>query len=342
MSFALRFTAVFLFTPLLALSQTPATTPAKSSDLILDVTVTNKSGEAVPNLKSSEFTVLTDKTPAPILAFHPVDTSREPLSVVIVLDAVNTGFQEVSYERIQISKFLSASDGRLAHPTTLAVLTDKGIDLHDAFTQNGSSLSASLEQDVIGLRAINRSTGFYGADDRLGISLTGLSALATDLAKVPGRKLVLFVSPGWPILSGPEVLLSNKQQHDIFAQDIRLTNLLRTARIALYDIDPYGAAENLDRVFYYQSFLNGLRKPSDAALGNLSLQVLAAQSGGLVLNSTGIAQLLQRCIAENSTYYRIAIATPPATHPDDYQSIQIKLSDPGLTAETSAGIYLQP
>jgi VWFA-related protein len=338
-------TALLVLTPLLTLAQTPephAVPAPPPAPLVLDVTVTTKAGVAVPNLKPSNFTVLDDKLPAPILAFHPVDASREPLYVIIVLDAVNTGYQEVSYERIQLAKFLSSTDGHLAYPTSLAILTDKGIELEPNFTQDGNSIRSALENEVVGLRTINRSTGFYGATDRLDISLNGLSELATHITSVPGRKLVLFLSPGWPILSGPDVTLSTKQQQGIFQQSLRFTNLLHTSRITLYAIDPYGAAENLERAFYYQSFLNGLRKPSDAALGNLSLQVLAEQSGGLVLNSTGISQLLDRCIAENSTYYRIAIARPAATHPDDYKPIQIKLSDLNLTARTSSGVYVQP
>jgi VWFA-related protein len=340
MSLAVRLSPILLAATLFASAQTPAASTA--APLLLDVTVTNKAGAAVPNLKASDFTVLADKLPTPIVAFHAVDTSREPLSIVIVLDAVNTGYQEVSYERIELSKFLSASEGHLAHPTTLAVLTDKGVQLHNSFTQDGNALRSSLDNYAVSLRTINRSTGFYGASERVDISLNGLSELATQLGKSPGRKLILFLSPGWPLLSGPSVLLSNKQQQDIFAQSLRFATLLHTSRIALYDIDPYGAAENLERVFYYQSFLNGLRKPSDAALGDLSLQVIATQSGGLVLNSTGVSQLLERCIAENSTYYRIAIATPPATHPNDYKSIQVKLADPNLTAHTSTGVYVQP
>jgi VWFA-related protein len=340
MSLATRLSTIFLLGPtLLASAQAPSTKPAP---LTLDITVTNKSGAAIPNLQQSDFTILVNKLPQPILAFHPVDTTKEPLSVILVLDAVNTSYQEIAFERGQLETFLSAADGQLAHPTTIAILTDKGIQVSDGFTRDGRVLRDGLDKQVVALRTITRSSGFYGAQERVSVSLNGLDQLVTHESAIPGRKLILFLSPGWPLLSGAEVDLDGRQQQRVYRQVVQLSGLLRSSRVALYALNPYGASENLERVLYYQSFLDGLRKPSDAALGDLSLQVLAIQSGGLALNSTGLTQLIERCIAENSTYYRIAIAAPTGEHPDDYKSLQVQLSSPALTAHTSTGVYVQP
>jgi hypothetical protein len=45
--------------------------------------------------------------------------------------------------------------------------------------------------------------------------------LAQQEAAQPGRKMVFWISPGWPMLSGPNVVqLTPKQQQQLFANPI--------------------------------------------------------------------------------------------------------------------------
>jgi VWFA-related protein len=175
------------------------------------------------------------------------------------------------------------------------------------------------------------------------MSLNTLQMLAAKEAALPGRKMILWVSPGWPLLSGPRIDLDAKQQQQIFAQVAELSTLLRRGRITLYSIDPLGANQSVTTQFYYEEFLKGVSKTSQVQLGDLGLQVLAEQSGGLALSgSNDISGQLARCVADASAYYELSFDPPPAEHPNEYHQLQIKVSTPGVSARTRTGYYAQP
>ena len=309
----------------------------------LDVVVTPKSGSPVVGLQAQDFTVLDNHVAQKIESFQPIGSTRDPIEVILLIDAVNSTVRNVAYQRQQIDKFLQENQGHLAHPISIAVLTDTGTELAQGFSTDGNAISDALDHETIGLREIRRNSGFWGADDRIDISLQGLQLLTTKMAQLPGRKIILWISPGWPYLSGPEVDLDRKQQQQIYSQVVQLSTSLRQDNITLYSVDPLGAEEGVGWEFYYEQFLKGLSKPSQAQLGNLSLQVLAIQSGGLALNaSNDIAGHLDRCMKELDNYYELTFTPPPAEHPGEYHQLDIKLNQPGLKAHTRAGYYSQP
>jgi len=309
----------------------------------LDVVVTPKSGPPVADLQQQDFTVLDNNSPQAIIAFAAVTGRQAPVEVIIVIDAINIDAREIGYERIQIDKFLRGEGGHLAYPVAIVVATDTGAKLAENFSSDGNALGAAMDRDQIGLRDIGRSAGFYGASERLQYSLGALNQLITTEAPRPGRKILLWVSPGWPILSGPNVELDAKQQDQIFGQIVALSTQLRQARITLYSVNPLGAGESVFRGTYYEEFVKGVSKPSQVNLGNLALQVLALQSGGLELDyNNDLAGLLQKCVSDAAPFYEISFAAPAAERPDEYHRIEIKLAKPGLTARTRQGYYAQP
>jgi VWFA-related protein len=318
-------------------------TQATKGKMYLDVVVAPKSGPPVADLQQQDFTLLDNKAPQTTTSFEAVTGREASVEAIVVIDAVNAAVRTVNYERIQIDKLLRADEGRLTHPIALAVFTDKGIQLVGNFSNDGNALSAALDREDVGLRIIGRSEGLYGAAERLELSLQALRQLLAAEAPRQGRKVILWVSPGWPLLSGPRIELDSKQQKQIFADVVSLSTQLRQARVTLYSIDPLGASESLSRASYYKDFLKGISKPSQVQLGNLGLPVLAIQSGGLALNfSNDIASLLQECLSDTTPYYRISFDPPQAQQRDEYHHLEIQLAKPGLTARTRQGYYAQP
>lgn len=358
-----RFSATFSLS-LLALGQqspaptTPGQTPAATAPaaaastadhrISLDVVVTDKAGSAVSGLTQQDFTLLDDKQPRGITSFHATDgTSRatDPaLQVIFVIDAVNTGVQSVSYGRMQLSRFLREDGGRLAVPTSLVIFTDKGTRIQPTPTRDGNELAESLDSNQSGLRVLNRSAGFYGAEETRGLSLNTIDQLARYEATQPGRKLVLWLSPGWALLTGPNVQLTPKSEQWLFHTIVALSRELRDAGITLYSIDPLGMndAGGL-RTFYYQSFVKGVTSPKKVENGDLALQVLAVQSGGRVLNSgNDIAREIAECLEDAKAFYTLSFDSPPADHPDEYHDLEVKVDKPGLKARTRTGYYAEP
>jgi VWFA-related protein len=350
MSTQIRF-AIFLLMIVVCVSaiaaasqqNSPQTPAAADSKIYLDVVVSPKSGPPVTGLQQQDFTLLDNKAPQTITSFQAFTGREAPIQVVLVIDAVNTDAQNIGYERIQIDKFLRSEGGHLAYPLAIAVFTDKGIQTVADFSSDGNALSAALDSDNIGLRFINRSAGFYGAAERLQLSLQALHQLAATTVPRPTRKVVLWVSPGWPLLSGPRVELDSKQQQEVFADVVGFSTQLRQARITLDSVNPLGAGESVFRGSYYEEFLNGVSKPSQVNAGNLALPVLALQSGGRVLDfNNDLTALLQQCMSDIAPYYEISFDPAPAERPNEYHHLEVKIDKPGLTASTRQSYYAQP
>ncbi len=325
-----------------------ATAPAAGSSLQLNVVVGPPAGgEPVANLPQSAFTVLDNGQPQPIQSFRAVSGKQAASELLLVVDSVNIRYTQLAYERQQIQKFLKQNEGQLALPTSLTLVSDTKTEITGA-TTDGNGLSNTLSDKVIGLRDLTRSSGFYGAEERLDISLKALHEVLAHAAATPGHKIVIWISPGWPLLSGPAVELTNRQEDGIFQEIVNLSAEIHRANVTLYSVNPLGAQESVGRTFYYEQFVKGVRKPSDASLGNLGVQVLAAQSGGLVLNSSNdTRELLQRAVADTAAEYTLTLA-PSAAAPDGkngYHSLEVRvanLPNSRLKVRTDQGFYTLP
>jgi VWFA-related protein len=324
----------------------PAATEAPHPNdhrLTLDVVVSDRSGKAIPGLQAKDFVVLDNKKPQKVLAFQASGGAQaEPVEILLVVDEVNTSFTNVTYERDQIKKFLLRNGGTLTHPVTLAFFSDSGTQILNDSSRDGNALLPSFNQHETALRTIRRSTGFYGAEERFQLSLGMLSSLTAREAQVPRRKIVVWISPGWPLLSGPGVHLSNKNEQALFASIVSASTALRNARITLYSVDPLGVADS-GRSFYYQEFLKPVSAVKNAQAANLALQVLATQTGGLALQgSSDITAQVERCVMDADAFYTLTVETPPAEQPNEYHGIEVKVEPAGLTARTRWGYYGQP
>jgi VWFA-related protein len=308
----------------------------------LDVVVTPKSGSPVANLEQRDLTVVDNKVAQPIKAFKAISAGQSPVDVILVVDAVNTSYQNIGYERGEISGFLKANGGHLANPTKLAIVTDTGTKIQQDFSTDGNGIDDVFEKFVVGLRSITRSSGIYGADERFQLSIKALATIAGDDTSRRGRKIILWISPGWPLLSGPRIEVTAEQKNRLFATIVGLSDELRKERVTLYSIDSLGASEGVGRVFLYQQYVKGVSKPSQVAIGDLSLQALAEQTGGLALNSTDVMGLLHRCLADLDAYYEITVDALPAEQPNEYHHLEVKVDKPGLVARAREGYYAQP
>jgi VWFA-related protein len=329
----------------------PESAPAPSRGgpshrISLDVVVTDKSANPVPGLEQQDFTLLDDKQPQPILSFRATDQTSKPddspQQAYLLVDAVNTSFQSTSFQRQQLEKFLRQDGGHLPIPMSLVFLTDTSQGQVPA-TRDGNALADALNAHQPGLRTLGNLGGLQADLNRFQISLKGLERLVSHAAAEPGRKLVVWLSPGWPLLSGPRVQISPKDREVLFNRVVHLSTALREARITLYSVNPLGVAEASSfQASYYESFLKGVSSADKVQSGNLGLQVLATQSGGRVLTSNNdMANSIASCLLDANAFYTLSFDSPTADHPNEYHDLQIKIGKPGLTARTPTGYYAQ-
>jgi VWFA-related protein len=321
----------------------------QNRQMTIDVVVTDKSGRPVPGLEQKDFTLLDNRQPQKILSFQAVEggtaTADSPVEVILLMDAVNTTFTNVATERSEIEKFLRRNGGALAQPVSLVLFSDSGAT-GTTPSRDGNAVIADLNQQQFGLRTIKRSQGIYGDNERIQLSLNALKQFADHEAAIPGRKLMVWISPGWPFLSGPgmELDLTSKQRQELFNSIVVFSDALRRARITLYDVDPLGMADaGQFRATEYMQFSKALKKAGQAQRGHLALQVLASQSGGRVLNSSNdVAGEIATCVADANAFYVLSFDGLAGDGPNEYHALEIKIDKPGLAARTRSGYYAQP
>ncbi len=322
----------------------PGSTVAADPLISIDVVVSDKLGHPVRGLQAQDFSVFDNKQSQKLRSFRAFDASAspaEPVHVVIVVDTINTSFLTVSRDREQLGEFLKRDGGRLAQPTSLAFFADSGVKVQQASTLDGNELLASFENTQSELRAIGRDTGFWGAAERLQMSLEQLQQLAAYEAAKPGRKLIIIISPGWPMLPWATVDATTQERQWIFNSIVEFSNGLRAARVTLYSIDPF----ELGRTdpFYYQSYLKGVTSLSQGDIPDLALQVMAEHSGGLAVDAwNDIAGGLTKSVRDANAYYTLTFDAAPGTHPNEYHELQVQVDKPGLKVRTTAGYYAHP
>ena len=290
-----------------------------------------------------------NKVQQKILSFSAVNDLAKadpPVEVILLIDTVNTSVDAISDARGQIEKYLRRNDGKLAHPTSIVVFSNSGLKVEDPPSLDGNALSASLKANKeIGLRTPRPGPGTSVESDHFVSSLAALNSLVTAQAGVPGRKMVIWFSQGWPLLVGAEKKLDPKLKESLFASVIAVSEMLQRTHITLYNIDPegstLGSATRSDK-FAYLTYLKGVSTANDVSPANLSLQVLATQSGGRVLiNGIDVASQIQSCVDDSNAFYVLSLEAAPGPQ-GQYHSLELKVDKPGLTASTTTGYYTQP
>ncbi len=327
-----------------AAPQTPAqaVAPTRTS---LDVLVTDKAGKPVPDLEPSDLSLLDNGQPRKILSFrrtNGIDGNGfdPPVQVIFVLDAVNMNYRADNLVRLELERFLRQNKGQLAQPTSLFILTSNGLQVQPAPSKDGNALADNVDKATGPMRAEGSASDLEGEEDMFRKSLNALSGIAENEARKPGRKMIIWLGPGWSLLNDVRIVESKDSRQGYFRSIMSLSAKLREARITLYCIFPVAGIISQGM---YENFLKPIVDPHKAAPGNLCLPVLARQSGGRVIDaSNDVARQLADCIGDIGTYYTITFAAPAAVAANEYHDLKVVVAQPGLTARTSTGYYNQP
>lgn len=315
----------------------------------LDVLVTDDAGQPVAGLEQKDFALLDNRQPRPILSFRAVNgvlgagQGEPPVKVILLIDAANTSLQRVAYTRLQVENYLRQNGGHLSQPTSVLLLFDLGLKTWLTPSTDGNLLAEELEHAGTAVHKIPLTKG-YDEMELLSLSLRTLGSISTTEGSTPGRKILIWIGPGWPLLDSRYYNAPASTRRQLFNAMIDLSQSLHDSRVTLYSIYPIDPAFNDAReAEFYRSYLRGVVRPALTEPGNLALPVFAVHSGGRALDTTGnLPTLIGSCVREATAYYTLSFDPATAKRVDEYHELAVHLDRPRLKARTSTGYYAQP
>jgi VWFA-related protein len=351
----------------------PGMDPSKGR-ISIDVTVTNAAGKAVGGLTEKDFRLLDNAQPSKIITFEAEDDGAQadsdpPVSMVLVIDEADLSHANAEEARETAERYLRRNGGRLARLTTVYRSTAGALFATES-SMNGNSLAEQL-----GKTGYMRTVWANPMSPRVGVmaramlegmsdlpqstpkqvsmpmAMKALGAIAIEQRRVPGRKLLFWIGPGWRV--------ERKKESEAFDTITEFSTRLRESRVEISVVTRWVAshadtAEGISLLgkSMVEEFAKGVKTPQDAEWGNLALQVLAADTGGAMLTSLAdvgaaqedgdIGEIIDRHVEQASHYYRLSFDPPHTGRVDDYRDVKVELDRPDLTAHTITGYYNEP
>jgi VWFA-related protein len=336
----------------------PPTLKLSTRIVVLDVVVTDKKGNLVDNLTRDDFTILEDKIPQTIRGFDPPSGHVQPPDVIVkdaqdlkeigdapvtilVLDELNTRFEDMSYARNATIKYLKAQPAVLKQPTVLLLATNtRFLELHD-YTQDRDALIDVINHhmpEYPSKMMAGKSGGV--AVERIAQSLASLEQIAQASSGTPGRKNVLWIGNGFP--SANIAGLDPATAQTILDAVKQCTDMLLAARITMYTINPTANSTTTIDVSDPDDMGNAQdENGGDPYAGGVQFSTFAPATGGRAfLSRNDIHNEIAEGIAAGANYYTLAYA--PTNRTGDtakYRNIRIVMKDPNLHATTRNGYY---
>jgi len=167
-------------------------------------------------------------------------------------------------------------------------------------------------------------------------TLFGLNELVKSSSKLPGRKLVFFLSDGF---------LLDHRNSDSLGSIRKITSDAARNGVVIYSLDARGLVATLSDISVEPAFDTSGRLER-AAGGELTatqdgLNAIARDTGGRpIFNTNALGVGLSRALQETSIYYLLAWKPNPDAQEGKFRRIEVKLLDkPELTARVRRGFY---
>jgi VWFA-related protein len=311
--------------------------------VLINVVVTDSSGNPVNGLKEEDFTLLDQDRPQAINSFQMVDgkSATGRAHIVLLIDSVNNSFSDVARQRRTVDAYLRQNGGRLSFPVSLALLSDKGLQKIDS-SLDGNLLAAQLHQRFSRPGRFSFNGGPSGGNQRFLLSIAALRTIAAEEREVTGRVILVWMGQGWPSLTDPGYEAATPEdKKSYFDALVQLSTTLRIAQVTIDNVssaDPSRPGDGTE-----QHNLLGIRRPEEAEARDLSLSTMVQLTGGRILNQerdlvVGIGQ----CALEANTYYRMSFDPETAKRPNELRHLEVKMDRPALLPRTYTLYYAQP
>lgn len=352
---------VLLFAIISAAQQTPTFT-ARSEVVLVPAAVRDKSGKVASGLKQDSFRLTVDGKPVPIASFEEVKSGTRPALLprekdvftnrianedkpqrltVLLLDYLNTPFLNQEEERQEVAKFVDR-EIKADEPIAILSLTRSGLHMLQTFTTSSGDLSLAVQRsrgelslyEANGLHWVGSPaedfSGHLIMRDRIQLTLDELEQLGNALAGVPGRKVVVWMSGGFPYLPYDRQSLTHVDTEftDSYQHAFRTLN---QSNVSLYTIDAKGLVNTLFEQRFSPEHRNAPRLPARprydiAQQEQDTLRAFAAETGGIAcMNRNQYESCIESAQQEAVDYYLLSFNITPEMRAKDWHKIQVKV-----------------
>jgi VWFA-related protein len=337
--------------------------------ITLAAIVMDASGAPVSGLSESDFTLTENgKTRKPVRFEEIRNPGDAQVQGLIVIDAINIGTPAVRRQVKEIRSFL-AHQKALPFPITIVVVSEGGLVEGDPSTDPatllkdlearaadlqghgcdtvapGSDLQSRMEDGIPA--SAQGAPGLTRADCRQAHFLRSMNALHRLFAEqenTKGRAIVVWMGPGWPLPQEHEsgMVTGSAAPSDAGNMVVDLSADMRHGQVTFDGISPdeFKRSKGLRRKGAAANIAAASRPEQEAML---TIPALAEQSGGQALaKSKNIAEAIERCLEDETSFYTLSFDPVVATAQDEYRVLDLKVNKPGMTVRTMHSYFEEP
>ena len=315
-----------------------------------------------------------EKLPPNIFTNELEQRAGTPSSVtIILLDALNTKWEDQAYARAQVVKFLQT----IQPGDRVAIYTlGQGLRVLHDFTTDSSGLLERLKhysgKNLPDLAASEPSmmdpsetvaldnwfngrgggsgaeADFYTVNRVLG-TLHSIEFIANHVARLPGRKNLIWVSGGFPLDIGfdsIEAFHDPSREKRIFSEDVdRTVRAVNNANLAIYPVDARGLVTDQRFSAANQKIdLSPKLSIGPVVKNQQTMQELASRTGGRAYyNTNDLKNAIRDAIGDSQITYTIGYYPASETFDGKFHKLDVKLEDrTGLNIRYRKGYFDQP
>ncbi|HYG99993.1 MAG TPA: VWA domain-containing protein [Terriglobales bacterium] len=348
---------------------------AKARVVLIDVLVTDRRGNPVRGLTREDFTLADDGAAQTISGFeeHEKETPNEqkpPLAFerdshtnwitspskgaanIILFDLLNCEARDQLYGRQQMLNLLRQVPP--GEQIALFALTTRLHKIQD-FTSDPNVLIAATEKRLLGGGPFSLE-GTEGGDTfseteikrlRVVYTLNALRDLGKATASLSGRKNVIWLTTGFPMVDRPTDALRNPRvpvsrsnsasERRDFTQEVRrAAEHLAGLQVALYPIDLKGLVgpiRGLNDVMFTRGMLEGQDE-------RFTLSTLAQETGGRAYyDKNDLHAEIARVLTKDSNYYTLAYTPRNIAWDGSYHKVKVKVARKHVDLTHRRGYY---
>jgi VWFA-related protein len=323
--------------------------------VVLDTVVTDRKRKIVTTLTKDDFSVYENgvlqtirdfSSPAdlPAVPNEPIqdrnghDTwGASPLTMIVV-DEMDTPFQELAYARDCVRNYLKKQPAQLVQPTILLWLDDNGIHPLTGFIRDRDTMLRALAKQPPSL-AGRLARGAFA--EQVSAAFAALQQAALFSRGQPGKKEIILVGRSFPSI---DPIGLDDYQRTLLTKAVRSTvDLLLASRVSVYVIDPTitGSAINDD---IPQEFDTLTPVPAtsvkDPFAGTFNINLFVGETGGRYFRGfNDIDRQINESVQRGATYYTLSYVPGTQLRDGSYRRIDIRLRNPHPIAQARKGYY---